>query len=369
MHKAVIGLGFGDEGKGLTVDYLASRHPDSLDIRFSGGHQVGHTVVSGDKRHVFSNFGSGTFRGVSTYWSEHCPVCPRGIINELADLKDKCGLLPDIYIDCDAPLVTPMDRNSNRSLEKDNKHGSCGVGFGTTIQREEDFFSLRFEDIFYPDILEARLKNISQYYYKLEEFDFEDFLDCCAIIRKYKGIVPTRGIPDGFSDFIFEGSQGLLLDQRYGFFPNVTRSNIGSKNIEAFEGNIEWFLVTRAYQTRHGNGFMTNEELSHNIKSDENETNVSHEYQGEFRRTLLDVSLLEYAINKDRLIRESRNKNLVITCLDHIENEYRFTYKGEIIGCCDEDDFVDKVSNILGIKNVYISSSSDSANMQRRNDE
>jgi adenylosuccinate synthase len=67
-------------------------------IRFSGGHQAGHTVVTDDTRHVFSNFGSGTLRGVPTYWSKFCTVEPIGLLNELDALKIK-GYNPILYID------------------------------------------------------------------------------------------------------------------------------------------------------------------------------------------------------------------------------------------------------------------------------
>ena len=367
MNQAVIGLGFGDEGKGLVVDYLASRRPESINVRFSGGHQVGHTVVSKDAgfRHVFSNFGSGAFRGLSTYWSRNCTVCPIGLVNELEDLRSK-GLEPKIRIDRECALVTPMERESNRDEEKKRQHGSCGVGFGATVQREEDYFSLRFMDIFYPEILEARLQNIRKYYHgpsPWKESDMHSFRECCKTIASDSAVSMGSYMP--MNEGIFEGSQGLMLDQRYGFFPNVTRSNTGTKNISDVVDNTEFYLVTRAYQTRHGNGFMTNEDLSHNIKVDKDETNVLNEYQGEFRRSLLDVSLLEYALNIDDGIRTRPKLNLVITCLDHVENDYRFTYKGEVVACCDEEEFVDKVSRILGVFSVYVSRSSDSANIEK----
>ena len=367
-HKAVIGLGFGDCGKGLVVDHLASRLPDSLTVRFSGGHQAGHTVVSNGIRHVFSNFGAGTLQGLPTYWRETCTVCPVGLTNELRILKDK-GVDPRILIHDNCPVVTPMDRAANRAREEKDKHGSCGVGFGETIQREEDYYSLRFIDIFYPDILAERLKNIADYYYRGHDAsedicaDMEEFIERCREISEAKEIERTSGVFSPDESCIFEGSQGLLLDQNYGFFPNVTRSNTGSTNIAKFARETEWYLVTRAYQTRHGNGFMTNEDRPHNIKKNENETNVTN-YQGEFRRTLLDVSLLEYAISRDDIIRRARNRVLVITCMDHIENEYRFTYKGEIVFCSDMEDFARKVADRLCITRVLVSMSDDGTQIE-----
>lgn len=78
----------------------------------------------------------------------------------------------------------------------------------------------------------------------------------------------------------------------------------------------------------------------------------------------MDISLLEYAINKDEDIRKSKRKTLVITCLDHIINEYRFTYNGQIIFCDNEDDFVNKVGGLLKFKKIIISKSADSSNFE-----
>jgi len=140
-----------------------------------------------------------------------------------------------------------------------------------------------------------------------------------------------------------------MLDQDIGFFPHVTRSNVGYKRLKTF-GIDYYHLVTRAYQTRHGNGPMSNENIPHNIKSNPKETNVYNSEQGTFRKSLLDVDFLEYGIEKDGI---PKNKSeLYITCLEHIKNEYRFTYKGKIVNCIDEKDFVSKIKNTLCIKKV-----------------
>ena len=364
MHKAIVGLGFGDEGKGMVTDYLASLNPGSMIVRYSGGHQAGHTVVSGDPefRHVFSNFGSGSFRGLPTYWSEYCTVCPVGFMNELEILEGK-GVRPAIYINRHCPVTTPYEVSFNRKEEKIQEHGSCGLGFGATIEREEAMYSLTFGDLFYPVVLKEKMRLLKDWY--VFEEDCTDFLQACEEITYRDEIQVVDDIPMR-RDLIFEGSQGLLLDQHYGFFPNVTRSNVGSTNIcEITEKEVHWFLVTRAYQTRHGNGFMTNEDLGFDIKTDPRETNVTHDYQGEFRRSMLDVSLLEYGIGRDKVLPTAHSKTLVITCLDHLfEDDYRFTFNGEIITCKDEKSFVDKISSFLCIQNVMLSRSSDSKDME-----
>ena len=364
--KAVIGAGFGDEGKGLFTDYLC-RHADRpLVIRFSGGQQAGHTVVHNGIRHVFSNFGSGTLQGAPSYFAKFCTVDPVGIVNELDVLLEK-GVDPLLYIDAECPVTTPYDIHYNR---RNHPHGSCGVGVGATLNREEHFCSLTFADLFYPWVLETRLKLVQDFYRaQVSDVDVEDFLRCCSVLTGSPWVRISRGLPPGeFSEYIYEGSQGLLLDQHYGFFPYVTRADTGSRNVLALCGDKkpEIYLITRAYQTRHGDGPMTNEDLPHDIRQNSLETNVRNRFQGEFRRSLLDLSLLEYAIQRDPLIFSASDKRLVITCLDHIRDEYRFTRQGRVICCQSENEFVDKTARHLGIKTLYTSSSDESAKIIRR---
>ena len=151
---AVIGLGFGDEGKGITTDYLCTQFSYPLVIRFCGGHQAAHTVVVDGVSHVFSNFGSGTLRDVRTFWAKYCTVDPIGILNELDVLKEINIHEPELFIDPACPITTPYDKRFNKFREINNLHGSCGVGFGATIEREKNHYSLTFADLFYPKIFE-----------------------------------------------------------------------------------------------------------------------------------------------------------------------------------------------------------------------
>ncbi len=357
MNYAVIGLGFGDEGKGMVTDYLCSQDPNSVVVRFSGGHQAGHTVCVGDKRHVFSNFGSGSLRGIPTYWSPRCTIDPVGIMKEYSVLIDK-GVKPVLYIDKDCPVVTPFDIEQNILTNKKTQHGTCGVGFGATLAREDSFYSLLASDLFFPTVVDIKLGLIKKFYGHKRDISLDGFLADTEKLLQTADIKITSGIPYFLSDrnFIYEGSQGILLDQNIGFFPHVTRSNTGTKNLPiGMTHDDELFLVTRAYQTRHGNGVMTNENIPHNIKADVRETNVKNKHQGVFRKTLLDIDLLQYGISRDYNLSHWHNRTLVITCLDHIEDEYRFTYKGEIINCNHEDDFIRKISGLLGRERVLVS--------------
>ena len=160
----VLGTGFGDEGKGTHVNYLCSHVKRPLVIRFNGGHQVGHTVVIGDKRHPFSNFGSGTLQGAPTYWSEFCTVSPIGVQKEGLALRN-LGIKPYIYYNGNAMVTTPFDVLMNYKLEELNFHGSVGVGFGQTIQRNDDHYHLYVRDLLYPEVRDQKLLLIQEKYY------------------------------------------------------------------------------------------------------------------------------------------------------------------------------------------------------------
>lgn len=353
---AVIGAGFGDEGKGMVTDYLCSRSDHPLVVRFSGGHQSGHHVVIDEtKDHVFSNFGSGSLRGVPTYWSPYCTVDPIGIVHEWEVLRDK-GIEPELYVDARCPVTTPFDVAHNRHAEGTHHHGSCGVGVGATFEREEHHRSLLFGDLFYPSVFRIKLDMIRAYYNT--ELALDVFLYCCEQVVCSKSVRVVDSLPQsGVDTLIFEGSQGLLLDQRIGFFPHVTRANTGTQNILDMGFSPEVFLVSRAYQTRHGNGPMTNESIPHNIKENPFEKNPCHPYQGPFRRSLLDLDLLRYALSRDRYTARSAHTSLVLTCLDLVENEYRLTMDGRIVYCDDEDDFIRKIFGHLNIKKGCVSRS------------
>ncbi len=389
MSKHVIGLGFGDEGKGLVTSWLCKNANNPLVVRTNGGHQAGHTVVKDGIRHVFSSFGSGTMQNVPTYWSQFCTFYPLAFTNERKELVN-LGFTPMVFVHEDCPVTTPFDVEANRL---DASHGSVGVGFGKTLERCDTRYKLQIKDLFlYEEILRVKLYNIASFHYGWEVHKeiieiINYFLELVAEVKKQ--IIVVNDVPGMMGkicsyDLIFEGAQGVLLDMDYGFFPNVTRSNTTSKNsldvIKNLGHNIpEFFYLTRSYLTRHGNGFMTNEKYTYDLKlvNNEHETNRSHEFQGEFRTTYLDIDLLKYALdceyqtsghlrNKKMLRTGYKNdpikRNLVVSCLDQTGDEFMATVNGKLL----KMNVGDLVKH-LGYKfdNVYVSKSDDSTKITK----
>ena len=372
MSQAVIGLGFGDEGKGLTTDLLSSETNyqalNKMVVRYSGGQQAGHTVVKEDHRHVFSTFGSGTFRGVPTFWTRFCTVDPVEIVAEMQKLKDLDFQVPILFIDPNCPVTTPHDKMFQQNDDENMEHGTCGFGVGSTFQREEDFFHLLARDIWNPTILRMKYDQLKEHYYKgsgVPESHVRDFYKACRVIRDVMNIKLRQFDSLEGHDLIFEGSQGLLLDQHIGFFPNVTRANTGSRNILQMGYKPEVYAVTRAYQTRHGNGPITNLDRDYDIMEDEMETNKTNDFQGEFKRSMLDLDLLYHGISSDPYIAQlhaEKKLNLVVTCLDHL-HEYSFTMKGERYNLPNKENFVGEIGRILGAKTTFVSESPESKNI------
>ncbi len=333
----VIGAGFGDEGKGLTTSYLCSKCKNPLVVRFNGGHQAGHTVVKDGVRHVSSTYGAGALYNIPTYISEYCTFFPTAMLNELHKLQEDNCVSPRLIVHPLCAVTTPFDLSYNQKLEDDRgtrRHGSVGVGFGATLQRQEDHFKLFVQDLEFPKIVWAKLKNIAEYYNwdfetAMDILDLDSFMDDVKYATESIDIMNYSEIRDEQRwDLVLEGAQGILLDQDHGFFPNVTRSNTTTKNAmdvwsKLSKGGFyltrpDIYYVTRTYQTRHGAGYMSNtDDIESQLVNNEDETNKSHDYQGNFRIGSLDPEMLNYALYCDQnYASKESNKYLVVTCMD-----------------------------------------------------
>jgi len=328
-NVVVIGLGFGDEGKGKVVSSLCEKYKNEkcIVVRYSGGSQAGHEVRYNGKKHIFSSFGSGTLQNIPTYWSHLCAFNPLSFVNELKVLNLQ-NINPTIYINPSCPVTTPFEVYANRNCNKNLSDGTCGMGYGKTMQREEDFYSLLYQDLKYPLIVKQKLNNFFQYYNfdevikaKVKD-ELEYFMSACYYITNYltsnKNVIEMNGIAKLskiFDTIIYESSQGLLLDQHNGMFPNVTRSDLGVKNLW-ISGihETEIYLVTRSYLTKHGNG---NDYLLEETKyiNNPHEHNEYNEWQGNFKTGILNIDLIKYAIEKEKF-RPNVKKYLVINCMD-----------------------------------------------------
>jgi adenylosuccinate synthase len=310
---AIIGANYGDEGKGLMVDYLAARDGADAVIRFNGGAQAGHTVVTPEgRRHVFHHYGAGTFAGVPTFLSRYFVVNPLLFAQE--------GISGRVIVDPRAIVTTPMDMLINQAAERKVRHGSVGLGINETMRRSwnrkyvitvADMLDRgRFADVLH-DYVPARLRELGLDL-TIEAHWEETYF---KLVERFLAAVDVAQRPPG-SDFIFEGAQGLLLDMDAPSFPHVTHSHTGLTNVrdlcaEMGIDKLRATYVTRAYVTRHGAGPLPGEEPMPSWVQDE--TNIPHEFQGTLRYAPLDVLSMERAIIKDA---GTVPLDLAVTCLD-----------------------------------------------------
>jgi adenylosuccinate synthase len=352
-HAIVVDLGFGDAGKGSTVDWLCSpaarpaaaggrragragAGPDDAPpyravIRFNGGAQAGHNVVTLDGRHhTFAQFGSATFHGVPTHLSRFMLVEPFALAAEAAHLAELGVSRPFDLLSADsrALLTTPYHRAANRAREaaRDRtpgatRHGSCGMGIGETVS-----FSLAVSPDKPPRVGDCRsrpalIRKLTELRDRLAA-DLElsglhlptglPSPECCADV--YQGFAQQVRIVDeersGYLEAlldsgpcVFEGAQGVLLDEWYGFHPHTTWSTTTFANADALlaESGLDRDAalrlgVVRTYTTRHGAGPLVTADpaLTADLPEPHNATGT---WQGAFRLGHFDAVAHRYALD------------------------------------------------------------------------
>jgi adenylosuccinate synthase len=334
----IAGLGFGDEGKGTITDAICQKHSTGLVVRYNGGPQAAHRVVtSSGKEHVFSQFGSGTFASAKTLLSEYMLVNPLGMMEEAADLQKQeidHPLERLMFVDENAIVITPYHIALNRLRELargKGAHGTCGHGVGETRKQdiERPDLTIRVRDLDSAGLPVSLLKLRAHLLCEandinvpvgdqnqvsawkglfIHEDDLVDLYKQWSIKVNILSSAEVADLINAQETVVFEGAQGILLDQDYGFHPHTTWSDTTMHNAEHVldkamsRGGFEYdsrqvtkIGVMRTYMTRHGNGpFVTyDEELTKTLIEARNGNDGP---QGNFRCGWLDFAALKYAI-------------------------------------------------------------------------
>ncbi len=384
---AVIGAGFGDEGKGLLTDFHAARFGrDCIVVRFNGGAQAGHTVVTPDgQKHIHSHFGSGTLCGAATFLSRHFVSNPLLFCREAVELEKLGASFPKVFADERGLVTTPYDMLINQWVEStrgSHKHGSCGVGFGETIERSlHERFTIRISDLADAGKLRATLGRIRQNWVqkRLDKLNVpklsgeqKDLLAADRLLNDYiesasefyAQIQTAKTSTLSSANVVFEGAQGLLLDEDYGWFPHVTRSSTGLKNIveiaaEAGIRHLDCIYITRAYATRHGAGPFPHELPDKPYARIKDTTNIPNPHQDNLRFGWLDFDLLSSTINSDcdryKTSADIKiNKLLAITCLDQLDDS-AFFVRGNKLLKTTAQNFANAAAHAVSSKEIYTS--------------
>lgn len=336
----VVDLGFGDAGKGTVTDFLVRDRGAKTVVRYNGGPQAAHRVVTSDGRaHVFAQLGAGTFvPGVRTVLAATMAVEPWALLDE-NDYLRRQGVedaLERLTIHPDCVVVTPMHRNANRARELargERRHGSCGVGVGEAVaDARSGAPTIRVRDLFDAPRLLRSLQAIDDYKRSIDGYVPVADLDLWAEVPR-RLLANRIRVADGIADalqghVVFEGAHGVLLDEDHGLHPYTTWSSCTTRHADAllsdFDGAVQRLGVVRAYATRHGPGPFPTEVPG--LLAGVEAANPDGPWQGPFRVGWFDAVLTRYAIRANGGV-----DGLAVTCLDHVVADWRMAdaYDGQ----------------------------------------
>ena len=271
----IVGVQWGDEGKGRVVDALAGR--SGVVVRYQGGANAGHTVVVEDEKYVFHLLPSGIlYPGKLCVIGNGVVIDPETLFEELDDLKKRNKPLARLLISHGAHIVMPyhklLDRLAESARSEGSRIGTTGRGIGPCYSDKFGRVGIRAEDLVNPDLLKEKLMmNIEQkneiltkiYGAEPLEFDavYETALEWGKRMKPMLGdaFLEIHNALEAGMNVLFEGAQGTLLDVDHGTYPFVTSSSpcsggactgagIGPGRIDRVIG------VTKAYCTRVGEG-------------------------------------------------------------------------------------------------------------------
>ncbi|HEX8701363.1 MAG TPA: adenylosuccinate synthetase [Myxococcaceae bacterium] len=330
----VVDLGFGDAGKGTLTDWLVRQHGARRVVRFNGGAQAGHNVVTDDGRHhTFAQFGAGSFvPGVRTHLARTTVLHPLAMLVEARYLARQgvTDALERTTVSADAQVITPFHQAAGRLRELvrgEGRHGTCGVGVGETVRDAlaHPDEALHAGDLTRPEVLLRKARRAQE---RLREELSEErhaaralpragtelsLLDDSEAASRWVGAVEAlrpseRVVDDAWlgselreGTTVFEGAQGVLLDEWWGFHPHTTWSTctfdnaLGLLREHSFDGTVHRLGVLRSYATRHGEGPLPTElpALAPSVPEPHND---AAGWQGAFRVGGFDAVLARYAL-------------------------------------------------------------------------
>ena len=268
MNKAVIGLQWGDEGKGKIVDYL-SEHFD-LVVRYQGGNNAGHTVIVNNITYKLNLIPSGVIRGKICYLGQGVVLDPNHFSDEYDQIKRKIDN-PKVFLSSNISIILDyhkqLDKINEAILEGEKKIGTTAKGIGPAYQDKVGRKSIKLYDLKSKKLIEEKIQSIKRFYDPILDSFGESKIDANKTVEDLVSfynlvkdiIVDNSYINKKFKNkkILFEGAQGALLDLDYGSYPYVTSSNTVSSNIfigSALQVNFQTVGIFKAYSTRVGNG-------------------------------------------------------------------------------------------------------------------
>lgn len=273
MIDVLLGLQWGDEGKGKIVDYFAGKY--DVVARFQGGPNAGHTLYANDQKVILRTIPSGVFHsGVMNIIGNGVVLDPVSFREEAEELIALgINLKEKLYISEKTSLILPTHRALDKASELakgKEKIGSTLKGIGPAYMDKTGRNSLRVGDVLRPDFKERYEKLKKKHLKMLAHYDFNegvdqweaDFFAAVDYLREMNIVNGEFFINDKLKEgkkIMAEGAQGSMLDVDYGTYPYVTSSNTISSAVCTGLGVApskigEVIGVTKAYCTRVGGG-------------------------------------------------------------------------------------------------------------------
>ncbi len=367
MVDVILGLQWGDEGKGKIVDYFAENY--DVVARFQGGPNAGHTLYVEGKKIVLHQIPSGIFH------EEKTNLIGNGVVLDAVTLKRECGNVAafgvnykkNLFISERAHLILPTHRAIDKAseLSKGNeKIGSTLKGIGPAYMDKTGRNGLRVGNLldksFTTEYIKLRLKHQKI----LESFNFqedisaweEEFFEAIEFLKEFKIVNGEYFINEKIQQgqrVLAEGAQGSMLDVDFGTFPFVTSSSTISAGVCTGLGIApqkikEVFGVSKAYCTRVGSGpFPTelNDETGELIRKTGSEFGAT---TGRPRRCgWIDLVALQFACMINGVTQIIMTKADILDNLDELKVCNSYIVNGE------EKNYVPFQMNKVNIEPVY----------------
>lgn len=367
---AVVGLQYGDEGKGKITDVLSAK--SDYVVRFQGGDNAGHTVYVGDEKFVLHLLPSGVLQCKGKcIIANGVVVNPKAFLKEIGQIEEKGMKTDHVFISRRAHVIMPYHilLDTYREEEAGGTHiGTTKKGIGPCYEDKIARVGIRMVDLLNPEVLAEKIKknlkiknSLFEKYFDKPTLEFDDiYNEFLELGQKLKDrIVDTevelnQAIHDG-KNILFEGAQAAMLDIDFGTYPYVTSSSPTTGGVCSGAGVPPTSLqnligVAKAYTTRVGEGPFPTEldnELGEKIRQTGFEFGAT---TGRPRRTgWLDLVSLKHATMINGI------NNLVITKLDvlsgiptlKIATQYK-TEDGKII-----DYFTSSTTKLYNYEPIY----------------
>ena len=350
----LLGLQWGDEGKGKIVDVLTKNY--DIIARFQGGPNAGHTLKFDGIKHVLHTIPSGIFHpSAQNLIGNGVVIDPVIFQKELENLdKFEIDYSQSLLISRKAHLILPTHRLLDAASEKAKgakKIGSTLKGIGPTYMDKTGRNGIRIGDLEFPDWkskyreLADKHEDLISFYqvdltYDLEALESDFFAAVDFIVDKLRFVDSESVLADAQADqkkILAEGAQGSLLDIDFGTYPFVTSSNTTAAGACTGLGVApnkikDVFGIFKAYTTRVGSGPFPTELFD---EVGEKIAKVGHEFgatTGRPRRCgWLDLVALKYAVQVNGVTQLMMMKGDVLSGIDTLKICMQYEYRGELI--------------------------------------